>query len=119
MSSLPVLLFSTALVGGLLGVERTAFGQFSLSRPLVASFLFGALTGRPAEGAMVGIIFELLYIRSIPAGSYVPYHPLYPALLSVMLLASGVLGDHGWMRIPAAALLALPAILPDRLAEII
>jgi len=119
VSSLPGLLVSTALIGGLLGVERTAFGQFSLSRPLAASFLFGILTGQPAEGAMVGILFELLFIRAIPAGSYVPYHPLYPALLAVMLLASGVLGDHGWMRVPAAALFALPAILPDRLAEIV
>lgn len=55
-------------LGGLLGLDGTAVGQFMLSRPLVAGFLAGWLSGAPAQGALIGAILELYLLVSVPSG---------------------------------------------------
>ncbi len=56
------------LLGGLLGLDGTAVGQFMVSRPLVAGALAGALIGDPMQGLVVGMILELYLLVSVPSG---------------------------------------------------
>lgn len=55
-------------LGGLLGLDGTAVGQFMVSRPLVAGLLAGWMAGNPAQGALVGVILELYLLVSVPSG---------------------------------------------------
>ncbi len=80
-------LLATSLLGALLAMDQTAWGQFLISRPLPAGLLLGLALGEPGAGACLGLLFELLWVRSIPIGSHVPFLPLYPALLSVLAAA--------------------------------
>ncbi len=115
-SALP--LTATMLLGGLLTLDRMAFGQFFLSRPLFAATLLGYVLHFPAEGAFVGLVYELLFLRSIPAGSFIPLHPLHGSLVAVFLIASGSAGTSGWQAVPVAVFFSLPAIFLDRYVEI-
>ncbi len=76
----------SALVAGVLSIDRNAFGQFQLSRPMVSGLVMGVILGCPVEGAIVGLIYELLFLGSLPVGSFIPYHPLFPSLISVLLI---------------------------------
>lgn len=55
-------------LGGLLGLDGTAVGQFMLSRPVVAGFLAGWMAGDPVLGAGIGMILELYLLVSVPSG---------------------------------------------------
>ena len=55
-------------LGGLLGLDGTAVGQFMLSRPLVAGVLAGWATGSVVQGALIGAILELYLLVSVPSG---------------------------------------------------
>ncbi|MBT8396722.1 MAG: hypothetical protein HKO65_18955 [Gemmatimonadetes bacterium] len=56
------------LLGGLLALDGTAFGQFMVSRPLVAGVLTGWLVGDPASGLLIGGILEVYFISIFPVG---------------------------------------------------
>jgi len=55
--------------GGVVALDTTAVLQIMFSRPLVACSIMGVLLGNFPIGFTLGIIFELLYIREIPAGA--------------------------------------------------
>ncbi|MBT8488351.1 MAG: hypothetical protein HKN72_14950 [Gemmatimonadetes bacterium] len=55
-------------LGGLLGLDGTAVGQFMLSRPLVAGMLAGWVTGDVVQGTLIGAILELYLLVSVPSG---------------------------------------------------
>lgn len=57
-----------ALLGGVLGLDATAVGQFMVSRPLVAGWIAGWMAGEPAMGITVGAILELFLLVSVPSG---------------------------------------------------
>lgn len=57
-----------SVLGGLLGLDGTAVGQFMLSRPLVAGVLGGWMVGDPGLGATIGMILELYLLVSVPSG---------------------------------------------------
>jgi len=63
---LDILLLS--LLGGLLALDSTAFGQFMVSRPLVAGVLTGWILGDPAQGLVIGGILEVYFISIFPVG---------------------------------------------------
>jgi PTS system mannose-specific IIC component len=107
------------LLGGMLTLDRMAFGQFFLSRPLFAATLLGYVLHCPAEGAFIGFVYELLFLRSIPAGSFIPFHPLHGSLIAVLLIATGSAGTSGWQAVPVAVFFSLPAIFLDRYVEIV
>jgi mannose/fructose/N-acetylgalactosamine-specific phosphotransferase system component IIC len=111
-------LLTVSLLGALLAMDQTAWGQFLLSRPLPAGLLLGLALGEPAVGAGLGLLFELLWVRSLPVGSHVPFLPLYPALLSVLAArtcaapwASWESGGGAVPTLPLAVCLAFPAAL--------
>ncbi|MDX1646018.1 MAG: PTS sugar transporter subunit IIC [Longimicrobiales bacterium] len=56
------------VLGGLLGLDGTAVGQFMVSRPLVAGALAGVVAGDLAQGALIGMILELYLLVSVPSG---------------------------------------------------
>jgi PTS system mannose-specific IIC component len=61
-----------AFVGGLLALERRAFLQAMLSRPLVAATLTGALLGDVPSGLYVGMVLELFHLGSASLGAALP-----------------------------------------------
>lgn len=60
------------LWGGLLALERRAFLQAMLSRPLVASTVIGLLLGDVPAGLTVGMLLELYYLGSASLGAAIP-----------------------------------------------
>lgn len=107
------------MLGGLLSLDRTCFGQFLFSRPLFAASLSGLLLGRPEEGVFIGIALELLYLHSLPVGSHIPYHPLYPSLIAVYIVfVAGEMGFEGLETVSLAIIVSLPAVFMDRIADL-
>ncbi len=108
----------SAFIAGILSVDRNAFGQFQLSRPMVSALIMGVVLGCPVEGAVVGLIYELLFLGSLPAGSFIPYHPLFPSLISVLLIGMYE-GPRGPMEIVGlAVLLGAPTVFLDRAVNV-
>jgi len=58
--------------GGLLAVERRAFLQAMISRPLVAATVMGLLLGDVASGLYVGMLLELFHLGSANLGAALP-----------------------------------------------
>lgn len=107
-----------AFVAGLLSIDRNAFGQFQLSRPMVSAFIMGVFLGCPYEGAVIGLIYEVLFLVSLPVGSFIPYHPLFPSLVSVLLI-----GMYEGPRPPMdlaglAVLLGAPTAFLDKIVNV-
>jgi mannose/fructose/N-acetylgalactosamine-specific phosphotransferase system component IIC len=61
-----------AVAGGILGLDRTGFGQFMVSQPIVAGPLTGWLLGDPAAGVVIGAVLELICVLDMPVGTFVP-----------------------------------------------
>lgn len=61
-----------AAVIAALSLDATAVGQVMVSRPLVAGPLLGALAGEPLIGLLVGMLVEILWVRELPVGNYLP-----------------------------------------------
>jgi mannose/fructose/N-acetylgalactosamine-specific phosphotransferase system component IIC len=60
---------AVALLGGLVGLDTTAFPQVMFSRPIVAGTLTGLLFGRPAEGMAAGFVLEAFALIVLPVGA--------------------------------------------------
>lgn len=61
-------LLPLSLLGGILALDGTSFGQFMVSRPLVGATLAGWILGDPVLGLTMGGILELLHLPVIPVG---------------------------------------------------
>jgi mannose/fructose/N-acetylgalactosamine-specific phosphotransferase system component IIC len=61
-----------AFAGGVLGLDRTAAGQFMISQPIVAGPLSGWMLGEPTAGIIVGAALELIWVLDMPVGTFVP-----------------------------------------------
>ena len=61
-----------AFVGGLIGLDRTAAGQFMISQPIVAGPITGLILGDFTAGLMIGAILELIWVMDLPIGTFVP-----------------------------------------------
>jgi mannose/fructose/N-acetylgalactosamine-specific phosphotransferase system component IIC len=86
------LVFAVALLGGLVGLDRTAVGQFMISQPLVAGPVTGWLLGDLAAGAVIGSVLELIWVLDLPIGTFVPADATIAAVSAV---AIAVLGGRG------------------------
>lgn len=58
-----------ALWGGMVAVDGTSWGQFMISRPLVAATVAGWLAGDVAAGAAVGVVLEAFHLTVLPVGA--------------------------------------------------
>lgn len=68
------------LWGGLLALERRAFLQAMLSRPLVAATGTGLLLEDAASGLFVGLVFELYFLGAASLGGVHPDHETLPSV---------------------------------------
>lgn len=78
------------LLGGVVALDGTSFGQVMISRPLVAGTLGGWIVGAPEAGAMLGLILEALDLSDLPVGAAVT-----PETGPAALAAGAVFGTTG------------------------
>lgn len=57
------------LLGGIVAVDGTSFGQFMISRPFVAASLAGLVVGDPVSGATLGLMLEAFHLTVLPVGA--------------------------------------------------
>jgi mannose/fructose/N-acetylgalactosamine-specific phosphotransferase system component IIC len=88
-----------ALAGGLIGLDKTAVGQFMISQPIVAAPLTGWLLGDAAAGLVVGVVLELIWLLDVPVGTFVPADS---TVASIVAVGSAVLGSPGGVHLPVA-----------------
>jgi mannose/fructose/N-acetylgalactosamine-specific phosphotransferase system component IIC len=65
---MPPDLLRLGLLGGLLGLDGTAVGQFMISRPLVVGAVMGWAVGDMELGLGIGAVLELYLLVSFPTG---------------------------------------------------
>lgn len=58
-----------AVVGGLVGLDTAAAFQVMICQPLVGGLLAGWALGEPGTGALVGLLFQGLYLAEFPIGA--------------------------------------------------
>jgi PTS system mannose-specific IIC component len=76
-----------ALVGGLIGLDRTAAGQFMISQPIVAAPLTGWFLGDATAGLIIGAMLELIWVLDMPVGSFVPANATVSAVTATAIAA--------------------------------
>ena len=100
-----------SIVGGLLGLDRTAVGQFMVSQPLVAGPLTGWLLGDATSGLIIGVVLELIWLLDMPIGNFVPADA---TIVTVSACAVTVLGKPGGVTLSVIgfSLLLTTAMVP-------
>ncbi|HYA87210.1 MAG TPA: PTS sugar transporter subunit IIC [Nitrospirota bacterium] len=81
-----------SIVGGLLGLDRTAVGQFMVSQPLVAGPCTGWMLGDATAGLIIGIVLEMIWLLDMPIGNFVPADA---TVVTVSACAIAILGKPG------------------------
>jgi PTS system mannose-specific IIC component len=94
----------------LCGLDRTAFLQLMLSRPVVAAPLTGILLGSPETGLIVGASLELLWLGRLPMGATIPPDDTQVAVAGTFLAITATNGSM--LPAPDMTLLALLIALP-------
>lgn len=84
--------FIVTLWGGLLALERRAFLQAMLSRPLVAATTTGLLLGDGEAGVHIGLIFEFIHLGRVSLGASQAEHETLPATAACAFAAEA--GAH-------------------------
>ncbi len=100
-----------SLAGGIIGLDRTAAGQFMISEPIVAGPLIGWLLGDAAAGLIIGVVLELIWVMDIPVGTFVPADS---TILTIWATGVAVMGSAGTAQLPVIgfSLLLTVALLP-------
>jgi PTS system mannose-specific IIC component len=80
-------IFGVAFAGGLLGLDRTAAGQFMVSQPIVAGPFIGWLLGDAAAGLVIGAVLELIWVLDMPVGTFVPADSTIGAISATAIAA--------------------------------
>ncbi len=86
-----------ALVGGVIGLDRTAAGQFMISQPIVAGPLTGWMLGEPTTGLVIGAALELIWVLDLPVGTFVPANA---TIGTVSATAIAVVGNPAGASLP-------------------
>jgi mannose/fructose/N-acetylgalactosamine-specific phosphotransferase system component IIC len=90
-----------AVVGGVIGLDSLALGQFMFSQPIVAAPIVGLLLGDFHTGLLIGVVLELFWLRGLPVGGYVPKNATLAAVLttglSLLPAAEGSTPDPAWI----------------------
>jgi PTS system mannose-specific IIC component len=82
-----------AIIGGLIGLDRTAVGQFMLSEPIVAAPLTGWILDDPVAGIIIGVVLELVWVLDMPIGAFVPADATISAVSATAIAALGTTGN--------------------------
>lgn len=90
------------VLGGIVALDATSFGQLMLSRPFVAATLAGAIVGLPLEGALIGALLEALSLGILPVGA-----ARYPDTGTGAVAAVGTMGVSALPPTASALLLVL------------
>jgi mannose/fructose/N-acetylgalactosamine-specific phosphotransferase system component IIC len=86
------LVLAIAVVGGIVGLDRTALGQIMVSQPIVAGPLVGWMLGDTTAGAIIGCVLEVIWVLDMPVGTFVPADATVGAIAAT---AAAVLGSTG------------------------
>jgi PTS system mannose-specific IIC component len=78
-----------ALLGGFIGLDRTAVGQFMISQPVVAGPLTGWVLGDVTAGLVIGGVLELIWVLDLPIGTFVPADSTVAAVAATAIAAIG------------------------------
>jgi len=97
-----------ALLGGCVGLDRTAFFQGALARPLVGASLAGALLGEPVLGLWCGVLLELLWLAEAPLGAFVPPDEGLAGVLAAVFAWAAPAAWSGDARVALGVVLAVP-----------
>ncbi len=97
-------LFLLVLLGGLVALDSTSFGQFMLSRPIVAGALAGAVLGDPVTGLLVGAFLDLFILPVLPVGG-ARFHEGGPSAVVASAVAVSGGGPGAWVLGLVAGLL--------------
>jgi mannose/fructose/N-acetylgalactosamine-specific phosphotransferase system component IIC len=100
-----------AVTGGIIGLDRTAAGQFMISQPIVAGPLTGWLLGDPTAGIVIGASMELVWLLDMPIGTFVPADA---TIGTVSAAAAAALGSPAGASLPVIgfSMLMTTAIVP-------
>jgi PTS system mannose-specific IIC component len=79
-----------AALGGLIGLDRTAIGQFMISQPIIAAPVTGWVLGDLSSGLIIGVVLELIWLLDMPVGTFVPADS---TVSSVCATAIAILGS--------------------------
>ena len=98
------------MVSMLTGLDRVAFVQVMISRPLVAGPLTGWVLGDPLTGLEVGMLLELLWLGRLPVGAAIPPDDTQVAVGATVLAASTghIVGLDGMPLVLLSVLIAIP-----------
>lgn len=98
------------MVSMLTGLDRVAFVQIMISRPLVAGPLTGWVLGDPLTGLEVGMLLELLWLGRLPVGAAIPPDDTQVAVGATVLAASTghIVGLNGMPLVILSVLIAIP-----------
>jgi len=101
---------ATGTLAMLLGLDRVAFLQCMVSRPLVAAPLTGWLLGVPLTGLEVGMLLELLWLGRLPVGTVIPPDDTQVAIgaTALALTLERLLGLQGMPAVILCVLVAIP-----------
>ena len=99
-----------AAIAVICGLDRLAFAQVMISRPIVAGPLTGIFLGEPLLGLQVGMLTELLWLGRLPVGATIPPDDTQIAVggtfLATFLTAAG--SDPEPVNIAIGLLVAMP-----------
>lgn len=84
------------VLGGVAGVDRTAFGQTMLAHPVVCATLAGWYAGDPASGLRIGIVFGMFASRRAPLGGGGPVLDWTSASIAVPLALGPAAAGWQW-----------------------
>lgn len=92
------------------GLDRTAAGQFMISRPIVAGPLTGWLLGEPMTGLQAGALVELLWLGRLPIGAAIPQDDTQVAAggVTVAVTMGNLLELAGLPLVILSVLIAVP-----------
>jgi PTS system mannose-specific IIC component len=103
-----------------MALERRAFLQAMISRPLVAATTTGLLLGDVAAGVYIGLLFELMHLGGASLGGAHAEHDTLPAIAGAAFAAEmgNALGSSSTPAMwTVAVLVCMPAGLAGRALE--
>jgi mannose PTS system EIIC component len=106
-----LVVLGVAVLGGIIGLDRTAAGQFMISQPIVAAPFTGWVLGDTTAGMVIGAALELIWVLDIPVGTFVPADSTIGAISAT---AAAALASPGGAPLPVIgfSLLLTTAMVP-------